>query len=505
MLNQVEYHQFIAQLESGIFNLFVVVAISCVALYPMRNRLKRLALPTGFRMPLIATLGIAILLRVPHMNETFWYDETFSAGIAQMSMGDFFTAINADVHPPLYYFILWNAGNLFGYAEWVMRSPSLLFGLMSIWVMYRLTWSITGSKRHAQMSAFLLAILPAHIQYSTEARAYMLLTLLVLLTVWAIVESWHDLFMVAGMGLPFTHAYGYIYIGVLLLFWIWKTRQIKPHWFAVVPPMVTALAWLPFLINQSGDVADGFWIAPLTIEGIPKFMLEMTVGNLAGQWVMGVYIPIAGIILLSLWTNRRWLVSSKGLTLLGVIVGVPLIISLISFVWRPIYLTRALLPCAVLSIVLWSMLLENQSSLRNFYRTIFIPGLIIATVISGLNGVDNDIRSFFTECEGVDYVFATSPATGIMALYYAPAPVRLWTQANNNNQYLTDDAKDAWGFVQSELEDLRGDVCIPLQINPQVDTDRLLSLPIYQYEREMKVMLDDSPLYKFLIYRLEVS
>ena len=76
---------------------------------------------------------------------------------------------------------------LFGDAEWSIRLPSLICGLLSLPLSYIIADRCIG-RRTAVLSTFLLATSPVHIWYSHEARPYAVLVLLVLVAVLAYLE-----------------------------------------------------------------------------------------------------------------------------------------------------------------------------------------------------------------------------------------------------------------------------------------------------------------------------
>jgi len=92
-----------------------------------------------------------------------------------------------DVHPPLYYIIL-HFFLYFGDSEFVARLPSVIFGVLSIWLIYKVGRSFFG-EREGLISAFLLSISTMHIHFSQEARMYTLYMFLSLLSLFLFYEA----------------------------------------------------------------------------------------------------------------------------------------------------------------------------------------------------------------------------------------------------------------------------------------------------------------------------
>jgi uncharacterized membrane protein len=75
---------------------------------------------------------------------------------------------------PLYYLILRGFVDLFGVASWSLRLPSLLLGILVLWLGYAATREIFRDRRLALTATVALAIHEPLIRYSQEARPYAL-------------------------------------------------------------------------------------------------------------------------------------------------------------------------------------------------------------------------------------------------------------------------------------------------------------------------------------------
>jgi len=86
--------------------------------------------------PLLAILLIGLFLRVHDLsNESIWLDEAFSILRAKFDLSQIF--FRSENTPPLYYAILHWWINLFGDSEFSVRFPSVLFGSLSILMLYK--------------------------------------------------------------------------------------------------------------------------------------------------------------------------------------------------------------------------------------------------------------------------------------------------------------------------------------------------------------------------------
>jgi len=133
-------------------------------------------------LPIIIIAGA--ILRLISLDQSFWLDEAVQVWAGQnFSLTRLITQyMPGDFNPPLYHLISHFWISIFGQGEVVNRLPSLLFGLGSILLIYRVARKIAPkNEKFALLSALLLATSPLHIYYSQENRMYMLASLAVLL------------------------------------------------------------------------------------------------------------------------------------------------------------------------------------------------------------------------------------------------------------------------------------------------------------------------------------
>lgn len=129
-------------------------------------------------------LILALMLRIIYLRESLWLDEAINVLSAKnLGFWDFVTKYPiGDFHPPGYFAILWVWSHLFGYSEAAVRSPSIIFGIISVWITYLIGKNMFN-KRIGIISSLFLATNPLHIYYSQEARMYAFATFAVVLSV----------------------------------------------------------------------------------------------------------------------------------------------------------------------------------------------------------------------------------------------------------------------------------------------------------------------------------
>src|SRR5690606_25811375 len=98
------------------------------------------------------------------------------------------------------------------------------------------------------------------IYYSNEARVYTLLACVAVALALAILEDKPLWFALAAAAAPMLHNLGYLYVGVMGLAALAYHRR-RAWVLACAPAGAVALLWLPFLLGQVRDIADGFWLS----------------------------------------------------------------------------------------------------------------------------------------------------------------------------------------------------------------------------------------------------
>lgn len=120
-------------------------------------------------------LFAALALRSLLLNQSLWLDEGINVNNAANL--DFKTLLLkyslSDFHPPLYHAILKLTTMLAGTSEIAVRVPSVIFGVVSVYLTYLIGKKLFEEKT-ALIAATLMATAPLAIYYSQEARMYAL-------------------------------------------------------------------------------------------------------------------------------------------------------------------------------------------------------------------------------------------------------------------------------------------------------------------------------------------
>ncbi len=135
---------------------------------------------------------LGFILRVWDLGApSFWYDEVLTLHRSTILFNDsegFF------LRPPAFYLFVWFSINLLGESETTVRLPSVIFGTLTIPMVYLLTIRLQKDKNERFcpiLSTIIFAFFPLHIAASREAKEYVLLSFLMVILFLIILEAVH--------------------------------------------------------------------------------------------------------------------------------------------------------------------------------------------------------------------------------------------------------------------------------------------------------------------------
>ena len=143
-------------------------------------------------------LYLAFALRLYRLGvQSLWADEGNSAAMVLRDFSSIALHAAADIHPPLYYWLLKLWAALAGTSEWGLRALSAFIGLLLVAVVYSLGKEFGGEKV-ALVGMALAAFHPFQVYYAQEARMYMLVAFLGALSFWSAMRWWRKENLLAG-------------------------------------------------------------------------------------------------------------------------------------------------------------------------------------------------------------------------------------------------------------------------------------------------------------------
>ena len=200
---------------------------------------------------LILLLGI--VFRIWQMfHQVFWFDEAFTYHISRLPSSQIIPAVLLDNNPPLYY-LLMHIVTLTSSDPLVLRIPSFLFNLGSVFFMYKITAKIGRiNSRALIISVLFLSPLAVHI--GINARLHTLASFFISVIVFMFLRVLEKptvrstilflLFSIAGL---YTQYYvALIFVPMSAIVYTDPNRKIRKSWLLLLT--VIALAFAPWLM-----------------------------------------------------------------------------------------------------------------------------------------------------------------------------------------------------------------------------------------------------------------
>lgn len=320
-----------------------------------------------------------------------WYDEINTWWWASLPIERTIAATAADVHPPLFYLVEWASLRLFpaGTApELAMRAPSLVLSVLALPLLFLICRALKVSNAVTLGATLIMALSPAQIYYAQEARMYALLQAEVLLALWAVLTRRWWLVALALTAMLYTHNYGIVYAAVLLCLAVGRdvmedrTLPARAILIGFGVPLLAFVFWYGVLSHQVATVKETWWTQA---TGLGDFIGPFY-GHVFFSSPMGMFIPICQIVAYGLAgfalfkAMQRVRTDCTGLMLAYLILAPMLLAVGIEAVYRPIYLTRALIGVAapLYMLIAWAITDRVDVAKRAFAWGVFAPLLVVS-------------------------------------------------------------------------------------------------------------------------------
>ena len=326
--------------------------------------------PHAAPIAVAALTVVGLVLRVELFGESLLADELSTRWIVSTNgLAGVWSTVHTDaeITPPLFFVLSWFGDQLYDAPEMV-RLPSLVAGLASIPLMYLLGLRTIG-RPAATTAAAVVALSPFTIYYSTEARGYAVLILLVALSTLSMLlaldtrsRAWWIVYAVASCGAMYTH-YTAAFALLAQLGWLfWAHPEARRA--ALIANVAAAIGYLPWLSGLLADLDSPTTeilsaLSPFDTEHVRVYLTHATVGypyDLVGLrelpgiapvilFVVGVLLGARGLVAS---VARRGVrpslegVDRRIVLVVALAVAVPLGTALVSLVGTNLFSTRNL-------------------------------------------------------------------------------------------------------------------------------------------------------------------
>ena len=354
---------------------------------------------------ILAILVFGLVLRLISLNQSLWLDEAINVLASQnYSFTDMiFEYAKADFHPPGFFIILWIWTKLFGIGEIAVRMPSVIFGVISVFVVY-----LIGKKLYLKnlglIGALLLAVNPLHIYYSQDARMYSMATLAVAVNILLFIkllkgEKINLIFLILSNLAVLASDYVAYFIfpaQIIILSIHRKETMIKKYVLGIIGAVLFGIWWIPTFIKQLDvgvSVSDNLPTWKLVVgsydpKALPLTFIKFIIGRISYHDKL-----IYGLILLPLVTIFSYLIyrgikfaDKFGRNILTIWIAVPIAVATLISLIIPIYnYFRVLYTVPSFLLIVGLGILSFKPKLRYVLLTTVILIELIASSIYLLN------------------------------------------------------------------------------------------------------------------------
>lgn len=326
------------------------------------------SLSKTWKMALLLTVWLAFALRLFRLEEReIWYDEAFAVLYAEKEVGAIIygtiTPIEgaaADIHPLLYYFFLHGWMGL-GQSPFIVRFPSVIFGLLSICLIFRLGRELFSAKA-GLLAATLTAVSPFHIWYSQEARMYSLLCLSSLLSIYFFVKVWKEGKWAHWIGFSictalslYAHNLAFLILFTLDLFVLLRGRWdlLKRLFIAHIAIGLLFLPWFLLVPSQFAKVHQAYWIPEPGPRELVRTLIVFTFNLPIPDWFLpfSLFFSLLLLFLTLYGTFRPSTIGNKSINwakyLTVSLSFIPVITMFLVSQIKAVYIERGVLVCAL--------------------------------------------------------------------------------------------------------------------------------------------------------------
>lgn len=276
------------------------------------------------RRATIAALALltaaAAALRLPFLGtQSLWFDETYTIHVVQAgSLGELWHRVGAsESTPPLFYLLTWAWTHAIGsYGAAAVRTVSALALIAAVPATCLALRRLAGAPA-ALASAALVAVSPLLGFYALDARAYGLLVLTALLSVWAFGAVLRDgatprrlaLWALAAAAAIWTHWFaGFLVLAeVIALLWLRPSAR-RGTWLAAGSVLLALSPLAGLLREQTSDSRAEFIARSRLVARVEQFVRQFAAGqNVPRTWLEAALLAlgVGGLLLGTLLLARR--------------------------------------------------------------------------------------------------------------------------------------------------------------------------------------------------------
>jgi uncharacterized membrane protein len=376
-------------------------------------------------------LLFAAVLRLTLLgHKSLWLDEAATFTLSTSSLHAFAREWWAREANATAYFLLERLWLHLGHNEWILRFPSVVFGVVGVGAIYSFARRSFGMPV-ARISAFLLAVNPAHIEHSQDARAYTMAMCLAVLSCVLLIDAieegrwkvWAAYVLVSALAV-YSHYFASLVLMAQACSLIAIPRE-KLRWrqisIAAAGVILLCAPSLVFLVLQGRTVTTA-WIAAVSPRQV--FRLFQFYSGSGLKFILMAALWAAGI-----WKLARDKEEKSGrwhLALLLSWIVVPIVLAYAVSLRQSVFAFKYLMVCLPPVLVLAAL---GAASLPRYARWVAIAVLAVASGMTVVTGYKKPIEDWRAVSAYVQKNLQPGDAIAFSPPYARNAMDYYWDQA----------------------------------------------------------------------------
>jgi len=424
------------------------------------NRAQSALIPRTLSWLPAAIVLLAFVLRIYRIQvQSIWWDEGISVHLARLDPLTILSARAGSQHPPLYYLLLQCWTKVGGFSEFSVRFFSLLSGVVLIALVYRVMGRVFD-RLTALVSMLIVALNPAYVIYSQEARVYIMLPLAFLFIVLNLhrlargefrPKDWWSLALWEAVSL-YLHYFSLFSIVcvncfIALLWWRRRDHVDLRRW--IVSQFMVGLALLPWGVTvathwEQASQKLGYRRLAEESVTIAEFGRDIwhffnggkieIIGDHLVFTALSSILAVLFLVSLAVSLRREW--QERDLILLLAYCCVPLLMSYAAWWWRPGSHPRYILMYALPVMLLFARVMRVLWGAEGWRRLLatFLGLTMLAVYGIGLESAYYDQRYYKDDVRSLGEVLRAEagPEDAIIVdwndyaveyYYVGPAPI----------------------------------------------------------------------------------
>lgn len=349
-------------------------------------------------IPIIILL-FAFLIRLYRLGaESLWMDEGYSFHFASLPLSQMLQELVAiDKHPPLYYLVL-HCFLFLGKSEFFLRLPSVIFGVISIYLIYLLGEELYD-RNIGNLASLFLALSSLHVLLSRDARMYTISSMFLAIAIYGFWKSflceenktkkYVICYVIGAIGSIYSYyltAVVLLLINAYYIYFLWLKKDfvnIRKWSISTLLIIILFLPWIPSFWHQMGThyytrgSPDWMAIPDVLYSQLTGFTLIFTH---MGYWYLLAFTSFALAITPLLRPTRSSVDTFLGLCFFGALFFTFLVAR---HTFMKIFETKYLF---IVSVPFWLLAARSISFINmRFARASIITFIIVINCLSSIN------------------------------------------------------------------------------------------------------------------------